>query len=83
MSLLDNVQVRPAFFCDGGNEVTTEDAEKRTYTKAHISESDLFWAFGVEGGFIDCSVKSLQDLERIVDEEFKTVDEIKEFLETH
>ena len=34
----------------------------KTYTKFNIDEYTLYWGFGIELGFIDCSVQSLDDL---------------------
>lgn len=43
---------------------------KTTFTKANISKDVLFWLFGVELGIIDCSIKSLEDLEQYVDQHY-------------
>lgn len=39
----------------------------KTYTSANISEDVLFWLFGVELGYIDCGVNSMEDLANAVD----------------
>lgn len=39
----------------------------RRFTKARITEDVLFWHFGVELGFIDASIHSLEDLEKELD----------------
>ena len=38
-----------------------------TYTKFNIDEYTLYWGFGIELGFVDCSVQSLDDLVAAVD----------------
>ena len=40
----------------------------KTYTKFNIDEYTLYWGFGIELGFVDCSVQSLDDLIAVVDE---------------
>lgn len=40
---------------------------KEKYTKAGIDGNTLFWLFGVEMGFVDCSVSNMDDLEAAVD----------------
>lgn len=39
----------------------------KTYTKFNIDETTLYWGFGRELGFIDCSVQSLDDLVAEID----------------
>lgn len=39
----------------------------KTYTKFNIDETTLYWGFGIELGFVDCSVQSLDDLVAEVD----------------
>lgn len=39
----------------------------KTYTSANIPEDVLFWLFGVELGYIDCSINSMEDLANAVD----------------
>jgi len=43
-----------------------ENTIKR-FTKAKITEKQLFWHFGVALGFINATVKSLEDLEKELD----------------
>lgn len=40
---------------------------KEKYTKAGIDGNTLFWLFGVEMGFVDCSISNMDDLEAAVD----------------
>jgi hypothetical protein len=40
---------------------------KTFWTKAKITEKQLFWHFGVALGFINATVKSLEDLEKELD----------------
>ena len=49
----------------------------KTYTSANISEDVLFWLFGVELGYIDCSINSMEDLANAV-ESHHTKEEILE-----
>lgn len=46
----------------------------KTYTRFNISESTLFWGFGVELGFIDCAVDTMEKLiaevDKLTDEQF-------------
>lgn len=53
----------------------------KTYTKANISKDTLFWLFGVELGIIDCSISSLEELEKHVDEHY-TVQQINDLVIT-
>ena len=53
----------------------------KTYTKANISKDTLFWLFGVELGIIDCSVSSLEELEKYVDEHY-TIQQINDLVIT-
>lgn len=45
-------------------------ANDKLRTSAQISEDIMFWLFGVEFGMIDCSVKSMDDLEKLVDKQY-------------
>jgi hypothetical protein len=46
----------------------------QTYTRFNISESTLFWGFGVELGFVDCAVDTMEKLiaevDKLTDEQF-------------
>lgn len=42
----------------------------KTYTKAKISFDTLFWFFGIEQGMIDCSIHTIDELEKAVDNKF-------------
>lgn len=45
-------------------------AENKLRTSAQISEDEMFWLFGVEFGMIDCSINSMDDLEKLVDKQY-------------
>lgn len=64
---------------DAGLEMGTTST-KRTYTKANVSEDVLFWFFGVEIGFIDTSIHSMEDLEKAVDKAYPTKEAIEEII---
>lgn len=51
----------------------------KTYTSANISEDVLFWLFGVELGYIDGSINSMEDLANAV-ESHHTKEEILEIV---
>ena len=51
----------------------------KTYTQANIQEDILFWLFGVELGYIDCSINSMEDLANAVDSHH-TKEEIEEIV---
>lgn len=51
---------------------------KRLYTKANVDENVLIHLFGIEFGFIDCSIHSLKDLEEAVNKAFGTKKAIEE-----
>lgn len=53
---------------------------KRTYTKANVSGDVLFWFFGVEIGFIDASIHSMEDLEKAVDKAYPTKEDIENII---
>lgn len=55
---------------------------KRLYTKANVDESVLIHLFGIEFGFIDCSIHSLKELEDAVNSAFKTKEAIEEAIES-
>lgn len=50
---------------------------KETYTKANLSKDAMFWIFGVEMGMIDCSIKTMDDLEKYIDDSY-TKEQIQE-----
>lgn len=50
--------------------------KKKTYTKAHIDEDVLYDLFGIELGFIDCSIHSMKQLEEAVDSAYPTEEDI-------
>lgn len=58
--------------------LTQELGTKKTYTKASIDCDTLFWVFGVEEGFIDCSCNSIEKLEEAVDKAYPTKEDIIE-----
>lgn len=64
---------------DAGLEMGTTST-KRTYTKANVSEDVLFWFFGVEIGFIDASIHSMEDLEKAVDKAYPTKEDIEDII---
>ena len=47
---------------------------RQTYTRFNISENTLFWGFGVELGFADCAVNTMEKLiaevDKLTDEQF-------------
>ena len=51
-------------------------ATKKKYTKAHIDEDVLYDLFGIELGFIDCSIHSIKQLEEAVDSAYPTEEDI-------
>lgn len=50
--------------------------KKKTYTKANIDEDTLYDLFGIELGFIDCSIHSMKQLEEAVDNAYNTEEAI-------
>lgn len=55
-----------------------ENTIKR-FTKAKITEKQLFWHFGVALGFLSSTVKTSEDLEKELDSQY-TKEEILELL---
>lgn len=51
---------------------------KRLYTKANVNENVLIHLFGVEFGFINCSIHSIKELEYAVNKAFGTKKAIEE-----
>jgi hypothetical protein len=51
----------------------------RKFTKAKITEKQLFWHFGVALGFLSSTVKTSEDLEKELDSQY-TKEEILELL---
>jgi len=51
----------------------------KNYTQANISEDVLFWLFGVQLGYIDTRIISMQDLANEVDR-LHTKEEILEII---
>lgn len=52
---------------------------KTFWTKAKITEKQLFWHFGVALGFLSSTVKTSEDLEKELDSQY-TKEEILELL---
>lgn len=50
-------------------------------TKAQIPENILIWHFGIELGMIDCSVKTVNDLEKLVDNQYTKQEIINSLLQ--
>ena len=50
--------------------------KKKTYTKANIDEDTLYDLFGIELGFIDCSIHSMKQLEKAVDNAYPNEEDI-------
>lgn len=50
--------------------------KKKTYTKANIDEDTLYDLFGIELGFIDCSIHSMKQLEEAVDSAYPSEEDI-------
>ena len=53
--------------------------EKTFWTKAKITEKQLFWHFGVALGFLSPTIKTSEDLEKELDSQY-TKEEILELL---
>jgi len=51
----------------------------RKFTKAKITEKQLFWHFGVALGFLSSTVKTSEDLEKELDSQY-TKEKILELL---
>lgn len=52
---------------------------KTFWTKAKITEKQLFWHFGVALGFLSSTIKTSEDLEKELDSQY-TKEEILELL---